>query len=33
MHRADDSGFAAHQRSSRVGRHHADQPHDHCGRW
>jgi hypothetical protein len=31
MHRAEES--AAHQRSSRVGRHHAGQHDDHSNRW
>jgi hypothetical protein len=33
MHRADDVYNAAFDRSSRVGRHHADRHPDHSNRW
>jgi hypothetical protein len=33
MHRAEDSCTAAHQRMSRVGRHHADRYQHHTDRW
>jgi hypothetical protein len=33
MHRADDGRSPAHDRSSRVGRHHADQQGDRSNRW